>query len=441
MIALEAWIAAALVAASFGLFALRIGVADTDAPRSWAVRSLTDPQAVAILCGAMLGWAAPEWLARPFGLVLLPGLAFFAGWMGVATGCGLDLRAMKGGHVTGFLFEAAAASATVLALFSLSFLGEVIAGVQDLGAPALFVLAAVCIAGPAMPASGVGRSRVGRARGMGSGFRIPSTLAVMAVLLAAVGMGLGSSEPVHLALFGLGDSQPQPMQLEGLLERLLWGLGAGCLAGFLADMATRVDFAPGGLYPPLAAVVLLAVGLSGGIGLEGLLVGAVAGFWLINATLRRLDILRVLDRGARFPRVTVPFLAAWYVGSGLRQGLMDTVVFAVVVVSVVALRPVVRVATVRVLEGAVGRRRRHRPQRSAAEGISIDELGLVIAVLLLKPLHPAAGVGGLAGVLAAALVLGGIRNWWRRGTRAEGRAPGDHQQGDQPNPARASGPG
>ena len=439
MTAAETWVAAALVAASFGLFALRIGVAASEATRSWAVRSLTDLQVVAILCGAMLGWAAPEWLARPFGLVLLPGLAFFAGWMGVAAGCGLDLRAMKGGHATGFLLEAAAASALVLALFSISLLGEMAAGVKYLDAPALFVLAAVCVAGPAMPAAGGGGSRVRRARGMGSGFRVPSTLAVMAVLLAAVGMGLESPEPVHLSPPGL-DSQPL-LQLEGPLERLLWGLAAGCLAGFLADMSTRVDFAPGGLYPPLAAVVLLAVGLSGGIGLEGLLVGAVAGFWLINATLRRLDILRVLDRGARFPRATVPFLAAWYMGSGLRQGIMDTVVFAVVAVGVVALRPVFRLVTARVVEGAVGRRRLRRPQPAGAEGISIDELGLVIGVLLLKPLHPAAGVGGLAGVLAAALVLGGIRNGWRRGSRGEAEAPGGRHPGDQPNPARASGPG
>ena len=263
---------------------------------------------------------------------------------------------------------------------------------------------------------------------MGGGIRVPSTLAVMAVLLAAVGMGLESPQPARLSP-GLLDSQPLPIQLEGPLEGLLWGLAAGCLAGFLADMATRVDFAPGGLYPPLAAVVLLAVGLSGGIGLEGLIVGVVAGFWLINATLRRLDILRVLDRGVRFPRVTVPFLAAWYVGAGLRQGPMDTIVFAVVVVGVVALRLVVRLATTRVVEGASGRRRRRPPQPSAAEGISIDELGLVIGVLLVKLLDPAAGVGGLAGVLAAALVLGGIRNRWGR------------QPEDQPSPARASAPG
>ena len=440
MIDTETWIAAALVASSFGLFALRIAVAASDTPRSWPVRSLTDPQAVAILCGAMLGWAAPEWLARPFGLVLLPGLAFFAGWMGVAAGCGLDLRALKGGQATGFLFEAAAASAAVLALFCLSLLGEMVAGVRSLGAPALLVLAAVCVAGPAMPAPGVGGSRVRRGKGMGGGFRVPSTLAVVAVLLAALGMGLESTEPVHLSPPGLLDSQPL-LQLEGPLERLLWGLAAGCLAGFLADMATRVDFAPGGLYPPLAAVVLLAVGLSGGIGLEGLLVGAVAGFWLINATLRRLDILRVLDRGARFPRVTVPFLAAWYVGAGLRQGLMDTIVFAVVAVGVVALRPVVRLVTARVVESAIDRRRRRRPPPAAAQGISIDELGLVIGVLLLKPLHPAAGVGGLAGVLTAALVLGGIRNRWGRGARGEAEAPGEQPPGGQPNPARASGPG
>ena len=120
---------------------------------------------------------------------------------------------------------------------------------------------------------------------------------------------------------------------------------------------------------------------------------------------------------------------------------MDTIVFAVVAVGVVALRPVVRLVTARVVASAIDRRRRRRPPPAAAQGISIDELGLVIGVLLLKPLHPAAGVGGLAGVLTAALVLGGIRNRWGWGARGEAEAPGERPPGSQPNPARASCPG
>ncbi len=442
MIAAEGWIAAALVSAAIGLFAFRTRVSASAAPGPWPVRMLTDPQAVAILCGAMLGWAAPGWMGRPFGLVLLPGLAFFAGWMGMAAGCGLDLRAIKGTYTSGFLYEAGAALATLLAVFLASLVGGMISAVPDLGAPALFVLAAVCIVGPAIPAAGGGPGR-GAARpgvAMRGGFWVPSTLAVAAVLLAAVGVGFGPSQPFQLSLPGLPDPQALPMQLEGLPERLLWGLAAGSLAGFMADMATRVDFSPGGLYPALAAVVLLAVGLSGAIGVEGLLVGAVAGFWLINATLRRLDILRVLDRSARLPRLAVPFLASWLVGSSLGQGFFDTGVFLLVAAGVIALRPAVRLATARAVEGPRNRRRRRRSQPSMGDRIALDELGLLIGVLLVKPLQPAAGAGGLAGVLAAALVLGGVRCWWESRGRAAAKAPAD-RQGDQVRPARASRPG
>ena len=444
MIAAEGWIAGALAAAAILLFAWRVRLSASAAPVSWGVRALTEPQAAAILCGAMLGWAAPGWIGQAFGVVLLPGLAFFAGWTGVAAGCGLDLRAIRGGHVTPFLYEAGAALAAVLALFSASLLGEMIPAVPDLGAPALFVLAALCVVGPAMAPAGEGSARgAGRAGGgMRSAFREPSILAVLAVLLAAVGTGLAPSRPFQLSLPGLLGPLLLPMQLESLSQRLAWGVAAGCLAGFLADLSTRVGLAPGRLYLPLAAVVLLAVGISGGIGVEALLVGTVAGFWLINATLRRLDILGVLDRGARLPRVAVPFLAAWLAGSGLRQGSFDAGTFLLVALGVIAVRPVVRLATARVVEGgSFDRRRRGRSTSPMADRIVLDELGLLIGVQLVGLLHPDAGVGGMAGVLAGALCLGAVRCWWGSRREADGRAPAPPPEGGQAGPASASRPG
>ena len=440
----EGWIAGALAGAAVALFALRVRLAASAAPRPWGVRAVTEPQAAAILCGAMLGWAAPGWIGQPFGLVVLPGLAFFAGWTGVAAGCGLDLRGIRSGHVIPFLYEAGAALAAVLALFSVSFLGEMIPAVPDLGTPALFVLAAVCVVGPAMAPAGEGSVRgAGRAGGgVRSAFREPSILAALAVLLAAVGAGLGPSRPFHLSLPGLLDPLPLPMQLESLLQRLSWGIAAGCLAGFLADLATRVDFAPGRLYLPLAAVVLLAVGISGSIGVEALLAGAVAGFWLINATLRRLDILGVLDRGARLPRVAVPFLAAWLAGSGLRQGSFDAGTFLLVALGVIAVRPVVRLATARVVEGgAFDRRRRRRSTSPMADRIVLDELGFLVGVPLVGLLQPAAGAGGMAGVLGGALFLGAVRCWWGSRREADEEAPAPQPEGGQAGPARASRPG
>ena len=440
MITAEGWIAGALVAASITLFCFRARVAAAAAPLPPAVQAVTNPQAAAILCGAMLGWSAPGWIAQPASLVLLPGLAFFAGWMGVAAGCGVDLRAIRGGHLTPFLYETGAALAAVLALFSASLLGEMVPAVPDLGAPSLFVLAAVCVVGPAIPPAGGGVVRgIGRAAGgMRGAFQGPSLLAVLAVLLASVGAGLGPSKTFQLSLPGLPEPLPLPIQLESLSERLSWGIAAGCLAGFLADLATRVDFAPGRLYLPLASVVLLAAGISGGIGVEGLLVGAVAGFWLINATLRRLDILRILDRGAKLPRFAVPFMAAWLAGSGLRQGSFDTGHFLLAALGVIALRPVVRLATARAVEGGSFGRRRRRSASSMADRLAIDELGLLIAVLLARPLQPDAGVGGLAGVLAGALFLGAGRCWWRNRRKADEEGPAPRPEGDQ---ARASPPG
>ncbi|MDA0337763.1 MAG: hypothetical protein O2782_21565, partial [bacterium] len=277
--------------------------------RSWWVAAALDTPSVAALAGALLAWGAPEWIIVSADSLVQPAFLFLGGWVGLQIGCGLDLRAVRRATVVPFMYEAATALAAIAAVFAVGYgASRLIPGVPEPLPAALLVLAGLCTAGPALPGGGQALSR-GAGRG---GFWNPSMAAVLAALLAAVGSAL-KPWPILQATIPFLD-RPVPAEIDGVGGGLLWVLAVGCIAGLVADLVTRDDFAPGGLYPQLTAVLLIATGVAGGLGLEILLVTAIAGFWLVNATLRRLDILHVLQRGAILPRVLVPFLGGWFVG-------------------------------------------------------------------------------------------------------------------------------
>lgn len=406
----EPWVQLGVTLVAGVMLALRIRWAAE--PGHWAVRALLEGPVVAIAGGVLLGWSAPEWVAEPFTHLVQPGFLFFAGWLGLVAGCGLDMRVISRNAGFRLAYELAAATAATGVVFAVYALPrQALSELPTVTASVVFVLAALCVVGPALPP---GREALSRSPSRGNaggrnGFWRPSAWAALAVLLVAIGTGLEGAVPFHLALPG---SAALEWRIDSLVGRLLWGVGGGCLAGLLIDLATKDDFAPGGLYPQVTGAVLLAAGIAAAIGLEPLLVGAVAGFWLINATLRRLDVLHILDRGAALPRLTVPFLAAWLVGRSVRLGDFDLPMFAVVLLAVAFLRPALRLAAAHLVRRVTLRRGRRYPLPLTAELVELDELGLLLAAVLTRLLEPAAGASALAAALAGRLLLAGAARWW-----------------------------
>ena len=399
---------AAAVVVTVLLLAVRYRLSTRDRP--WWVWAVLDTPALAAACGGLLAWAAPTWVAVPAHEILHPTFLFFAGWVGLEIGCGLDLRVVRRAAVVPFLNETAMALAAAAAVFAAAYTGSrLIPGMPAPMPAALLVLAGVCVAGPALPRTGAALSR-GAGRG---GFWNPSAAASLAVLLAATGSALAPWPALETIVPGW--DVRVLLEIDSVFARLLWAMGAGCLAGFVADLATKDDFAPGGLYPQLAAVVLIAAGIAGAVGLETLLVGTVAGFWLINATLRRLDILHVLERGASLSRLLAPFLGGWLVGGGVGSAGFDMAAFGLVLVLVMFVRPAARILGRRVIQVGQHAARRRRPEPFSAALAKIDELGILLAAVLTRLLEPAAGVGALAAVLLAQWLLGvGASAWDQR---------------------------
>ena len=396
---------AAAVVVTVLLLVVRYRLPTRDCP--WWVWAVLDTPTLAAACGALLAWAAPTWVAVPAHEILHPAFLFFAGWVGLEIGCGLDLRVVRRAAVVPFLNETAMALAAAATVFAAAYAGSrLIPGMPPPMPEALMVLAGVCVAGPALPGTGPALSR-GAGRGS---FWNPSAAASLAVLLAATGSAL-APWPVLETIVPGWDVRVL-LETDSVFARLLWAMGAGCLAGFVADLATKDDFAPGGVYPQLAAVVLIAAGIAGAVGLETLLVGAVAGFWLINATLRRLDILHVLKRGASLPRLLVPFLGGWLVGSSVGSAGFDIAAFGLVLLLVMFVRPAARILGRRVIQVGQHAARRRRPEPFSPALANLDELGILLAAVFTRLLEPAAGVGALAAVLLAQWLLGVGASAW-----------------------------
>lgn len=365
---------------------------------SWWIRAVFDGSTVAALCGGMLSWSAPSWISAQTQGLVQPAVLFLAGWVGLEIGCGLDLRVVRRATFLPFLTEAASALTVTLIVFAVAYtVSNLVPGGAGTLPTVLLFLSGICVAGPALPGSAIALSR-GAGRG---GFWNPSAAAALAVLLAATGSAM---------VPGLESG----IYLESPYGRLLWALAAGCVAGLVADLGTRDDFAHGGLYPQLAAVVLVAVGIAGAVGIDALLVASVCGFWLVNATLRRLDILHVLERGATIPRRLAPFLAGWLVGDGFRAIGVDSGVLLFVLLLLLLLRPAVRVFGRRMLQSSAYSSGRRQERQSAAV-IEIDEIGILLAAMLSRFVEPATGVGVVAAVLLAKWLLGiGARVWEQR---------------------------
>lgn len=376
----------------------------------WWLNAGLDQAAVAATTGVLLAWSAPTWVADPARDAVPLAFLFLAGWVGLQIGCGLDLRALRRAAMWPLLYEGGTAAATVVVVFAFAFVAfQPVLGAPELVPGTLLALAGFCVAGPAMPGGGPALSR-GASRG---GFWHPSAAALLAALLAAVGSAL-FTWPLLVTAF---PGQPGAILVEfaGAPGRLLGMVVVGCVAGLLADLATKDDFAPGGLLPQLAAVVLLAAGVAGALGLETMLAMAVAGFWLVNATLRRLDILHVLQRGAVLPRLLTPFLGGWLVGEGLRGPGLEAGTFGLVLLLVLILRPASRLLGRRIMLPDQQAPRGRRLETSVASLVQVDALGLLLIAALTRQLQPSAGAAAMAAVLLAQWLLGlGATGWDQR---------------------------
>jgi len=85
------------------------------------------------------------------------------------------------------------------------------------------------------------------------------------------------------------------IEIEGAGGRLLMALICGGLVGCLADFVSRRERSLHEQIYLVVGVLLVGMGTASALGISSVLVGMIAGAWLINATSRRIAVLETMD--------------------------------------------------------------------------------------------------------------------------------------------------
>ena len=337
------------------------------------------------LAGLVFGLLAPLDMRPSLSAAADLAAAFLVGIFGLVVGCSIELRLLR--HVSRplLLLEIGYLVLLGLGLWALSY-GFSQGGVE--GA----VLWGVCGLGAACWVRQSGR---GGKKKKSTGL-LPSVSALVGLLLA--GVGVMQLRPGGFEIY-LPLGFPSVVVVEGTWAE--WGscLVLGALVGLIVDLSTR-SVSSGYLYYMIAVGLLLGSGIAGALGLEPLWVGAVAGIWLVNATMRRLDILRALEQGQDMVQTVLPGVAGWALGAAFVEGGFELAFSAWILLALIAVVPGVRLGMWHGMGKLLGRSVHQRTGVEPRQLLELDDLGLVIALSLATVLP--AGQG--AALLAAALL-------------------------------------
>lgn len=369
--------------------AVRLG--RSRASRSPLLAELLAARVQYALAGLVFGLLAPLGMWPMLGAAADLATSFLVGIFGLVVGCSVELRLLRHLSRPLLLLEIGYLVLLGLGLWALSYgfyqgdvAGAALWGICGLGA-----------------ACWMRQSRSGR-----TGW-LPSASALVGILLA--GVGLMQLRPggfvVRLPL-----GFPPVVVVEGTWAECGSCLVLGALVGLIVDLATR-GVRREYLYYMIAAGLLLGSGLAGALGLEPLWVGAVAGVWLVNTTMRRLDILRALEQGQDMMRTVLPGVAGWVLGAVLVEGGFELAFGAWALLALIAVVPGMRLGAWEGLGKLLDRSVHQRTSVGPRQLLELDDLGLVIALSLAVVLPAGQGAALLAAMLVGQWLMRVVAVW------------------------------
>ena len=394
--------ASAEVLLSFGVGLAAVGLiyAAVRLCRSWDSRSplLAELLAARVqyaLAGLVFGLLAPLDMRPSLSAAADLATAFLVGIFGLVVGCSIELRLLRNANRPLLLLEIGYLVLLGLGLWVLSYgLG----GVDRAALWGIYGLGAACW---------MRQSRRGNEKKKKSAGWLPSASALAGVLLAGVGLMQLRSGGFEVRL-PLGF--PSVVVVEGTWVECGACLVLGALVGLIVDLATRGS-SRGYLYYMIAVGLLLGSGMAGALGLEPLWVGAVAGIWLVNATMRRLDILRALEQGQDMVRTMLLGVAGWALGAALVNDGFELAFGAWVLLALVAVVPGVRLGVWQGMGKLVDRSVYQRTGVGPRQLLTLDDLGLVIALSLAAVLPAGQGAALLAAALLGRWLMQAVAVW------------------------------
>jgi hypothetical protein len=348
--------------------------------------------------GVLIGYSFLPSMRLQFAESLILATAFFGGWFGFMAGSSLDLRILRRRWPALGLLEPVQAALLGVSIFLAAHAFSRIfgAGSLDLQGSVILTLCGICVAGKLHIGGGGGR----RQAHLEHGIWPPALATFLGIVL--VGLGTSQLRDVPFQIRQPFAAATRTIAVDGLAGEIFWSLVLGAVIGLVADLLIRgVD--AGFLCYLLMGALMLGSGIAGALGLEPLWIGLVAGIWLINTTLRRLDILVVVERNHGLVQAGVYLVAGWMLGSGLARHQVDTGVLAWVLVLVGLLRPLVRLGFLQAAERIRGKRSLKNLDTGGL--LDLDDLALVVAMGLMSILPAEMGLALLGAVMAGRFCL------------------------------------
>ena len=349
------------------------------------------------LAGLVFGLLAPLDMRPILGAAADLATSFLVGIFGLVVGCSVELRLLRNISRPLLLMEIGYLVLLGLGLWVLSY--DFSQG--DVEGAALWGVCGLCAA------CWMRQSRRGSTKKKKSTGWLPSASALAGLLLA--GVGLMQLRPGGFEM-RLPLGFPSVVVVEGTWAECGSCLVLGALVGLIVDLATR-GISRGYLYYMIAVGLLLGSGLAGALGLEPLWVGAVAGIWLVNATMRRLDILCALEQGQDMVRTVLPGVAGWALGAALVEGGFELVFGAWVFLALVAVVPGMRLGVWYGMGKLLDRSVHQRTGVGPRQLLELDDLGLVIALSLAAVLPAGQGAALLAAALLGQRLMHRVAGW------------------------------
>ena len=399
-----------------------------------------DAQYLCVLVGAVFGSASTHWFHGPANFTTLAVL-FLGGWIGFTVGCGLDIRVLRrsGFHSLLSGFVQTLIALVLVPSFIYGFSG-VVGGNSSLVNPvSVLCIAAVCVAGSSSLIQFLGSSRIKISERLG----FPCVSGFFAISLIALAGTILPSARVKIPAFVFWDTQS--LVIEGI-EGMLLGMLLGSLVGFFCDLLSREDQNTTAVLFTYFTFVLLGVGLAHFFGLQPLWVGAFSGLWLINSTLRRLDILNTVEQSSKLVSFVLPLVVGCLLGKNLSTLGVDWQSFSLGLAAMIFLRPIVKIFSAFIMKRSYTIRDLGSFSwiRDLAE---FEHVSLMAALVLFNVLGERVGGGMLAGTLLGNFFLSvffarivttedkvSLRARRAVQMRTEGLTGGTNVTGDRPKP-------
>lgn len=357
------------------------------------------------LVGAIAGYTVlPAWREPLSGIVLLASY-FLVAWFGFAVGLGLDQRSLhrsQGAHLALDLLQAGTVAAIVVlaAYAAWSLLAEDAVQVE-----VVLVLGGICAA----LAPRALRVRGNRSKAPPRRERFSLAACIGALIYGAGALPLrGKAFEVQIPFTPEGKT----ILVQSTLGEMVWcGLLGGTI-GVILDLLTR-DAQRRALPMLVGSGLALGAGAAVGLGLDPVWTGIVAGAWLINGTLRRLELMRSMDQAHTAMRLALCAAAGWVLGSGLAvygvsARFLVGVLIAVCVVRSVGLWLGTRSARHLAAVGFI----KIAGTRDVPATPNVGILGLALALSAVQLMEGRIGVALLGGVMGAQWILSlvGVRD-------------------------------